>query len=60
VARAEAKKEIVWLQKIPKDLQMKQMHSTSLMIDNTSAINLAKNLKFHDRTKDINTKYHVI
>ena len=39
---------------------MKQMHSTPLMIYNTSAINFAKNPKFHDRTKHINTKYHLI
>eukprot|EP00253_Pinus_taeda_P025106 PITA_25106 len=60
VAPAEATKEIVWLRKILEDLQVKQVQSTPLMIDNTSAIKLAKNLKFHDRTKHINTKYHFI
>jgi hypothetical protein len=60
VAVAEATKEIVWLRKILEDLQEKQVHSTPLLIDNTSAIKLAKNPKFHDRTKHINTKYHLI
>eukprot|EP00253_Pinus_taeda_P007349 PITA_07349 len=60
VAAAEATKEIVWLRKILEDLKAKQVQSTPLMIDNTSAINLAKNPKFHDRTKHINTKYHLI
>eukprot|EP00253_Pinus_taeda_P024851 PITA_24851 len=60
VASAEATKEIVWLKKILEDLLVKQVQSTPLMIDNISAINLAKNLKFHDRTKHINTKYHLI
>eukprot|EP00253_Pinus_taeda_P022750 PITA_22750 len=60
VAVAEATKEIVWLRKIIEDLQVKQVQSTPLMIDNTSAIKLAKNPKFHDRTKHINTKYHLI
>eukprot|EP00253_Pinus_taeda_P007074 PITA_07074 len=60
VAAAEATKEIVWLRKIIEDLQVKQVQSTPLMIDNTSAIKLAKNPKFHDRTKQINTKYHLI
>eukprot|EP00253_Pinus_taeda_P002087 PITA_02087 len=60
VAAAEATKEIVWLRKILEDLQVKQVHSTPLMIDNTSAIKLAKNPKFHDLTKHINTKYHLI
>ena len=48
VATAEAMKEIVWLGKILEDLQVKQVQSTPLMIDNTSAIKLAKNPKFHD------------
>eukprot|EP00253_Pinus_taeda_P012506 PITA_12506 len=57
---AEATKEIVWLRKLLEDLPVKQVQSTPLMIDNTSAIKLAKNPKFHDRTKHINTKYHLI
>eukprot|EP00253_Pinus_taeda_P007655 PITA_07655 len=60
VAAVEATKEIVWLRKILEDLQVKQVQSTPLMIDNTSAIKLAKNPKFHDCTKHINTKYHLI
>eukprot|EP00253_Pinus_taeda_P036432 PITA_36432 len=60
VAATEATKEIVWLRKILEDLQVKQVHSTPLMIDNISAIKLTKNPKFHDRTKHINTKYHLI
>eukprot|EP00253_Pinus_taeda_P021376 PITA_21376 len=43
VAAAEATKEILWLRKILEDLQVKQVQSTPLMIDNTSAIKLAKN-----------------
>eukprot|EP00253_Pinus_taeda_P024100 PITA_24100 len=60
VAVAEATKEIVWLRKILEDLQVKQVQSTPIMIDNTSTIKLDKNPKFHDRTKHINTKYHLI
>eukprot|EP00253_Pinus_taeda_P028593 PITA_28593 len=60
MAVAEATKEIVWLRKILEYFQVEQVQSTPLMIDNTSAINLAKNPKFHDRTKHINTKYHLI
>ena len=36
------------------------MTSTPLFVHNSSAIQLAKNPKFHDRTKHINTKYHLI
>eukprot|EP00253_Pinus_taeda_P011707 PITA_11707 len=60
VAEAEATKEIVWLRKILEDFQVKQVQSTPLMIDNTSAIKLEKNPNFHDHTKHINTKYHLI
>eukprot|EP00253_Pinus_taeda_P019082 PITA_19082 len=60
VAAAGATKEIVWLRKILEELQVKQVQSTPLMIDNTFATKLAKNPKFHDRTKHINTKYHLI
>lgn len=48
VATTEATKEFVWLRKILEDLQVKQVQSTPLMIDNTYAIKLAKNPKFHD------------
>eukprot|EP00253_Pinus_taeda_P017663 PITA_17663 len=60
VAAAEATKEIVWLRKIHEDLQVKQVQSTPLMIQNTFAIKFSKNPKFHDRTNHINTKYHLI
>jgi transposase InsO family protein len=60
VATTQATKEIVWLRKILEDLQEKQLTSTPLLVDNTSTIQLAKNPIFHDRTKHINTKYHLI
>eukprot|EP00253_Pinus_taeda_P035260 PITA_35260 len=60
VAAAEATKEIVWLREILEDLQVKQVQLTPLMIDNTLAIKLAKNPKFHDQMKHVNTKYHLI
>ena len=59
MAAAEATKEIVWIRKILEDLQEKQDNSTPLLIDNNSAVKMAKNPKFHDRTKHINTKYHL-
>ena len=60
MAAGEAMKEIVWLRKILEDLQEKQENSTPLLLDNTFAIKLAMNPRFHDRTKHINTKYHLI
>jgi len=34
--------------------------SNFILIDNISTIQLAKNPKFHDQIKHINTKYHLI
>jgi hypothetical protein len=36
------------------------VNSTHVLVNNTFAIKLAKNLKFHDQTKHINTKYHLM
>jgi hypothetical protein len=60
VAVADLTKEILWVRKILEDLQEKQVNATPVLIDNASAIKLAKNPRFHDRTKHINTKYHLI
>jgi len=60
VATKEVIKEIVWHKKILEDLQEKQVDATPLLIDNTFAIKLARNPRFHDRTKHINIKYHPI
>ncbi|XP_059073237.1 secreted RxLR effector protein 161-like [Cryptomeria japonica] len=60
VVAAQATKEIVWLRKILDDLQEKQTTSMPLLVDNNYAIQLAKNPRFHDHTKHINTKYHLI
>jgi hypothetical protein len=48
VVVAEATKEIVWLGKILEDLQEKHVNATTLLIDNNSAIKLAKNSRCHD------------
>jgi len=60
VATPEETKEIMWLEKTLEDLQEKQVNSTPLLINNTSTIKLAKNLKLHDQTKHINIKCHLI
>lgn len=60
VATAQAMKEIIWLHEILEDLQEKQKDSTTLFVDNSFAIQLAKNPKFHDQSKHINMKCHLI
>ena len=36
------------------------MNATPLLLDDTFAVKLAKNPRFHDQTNQINTKYHLI
>ncbi|GJU04482.1 retrovirus-related pol polyprotein from transposon TNT 1-94 [Tanacetum coccineum] len=43
-----------------KELHMEQEDATEIYVDNKSAIDLAKNTVYHDRSKHINTRYHFI
>ncbi|GJX75101.1 myosin-9-like protein isoform X1 [Tanacetum coccineum] len=43
-----------------KELHMKQEDATEIYVDNKSAIDLAKNPVYHDRSKNNNTRYHFI
>eukprot|EP00253_Pinus_taeda_P030552 PITA_30552 len=60
VATTQDIRENIWLHKILKDLQEKKKSSSLILIDSRFTIQLAKNPKFHDRSKHINTKYHFI
>ena len=59
VAVAEAVKEKMWLENLLTELGHKQTDSV-LWCDSQSAIYLAKNPKFHSRSKHIRLKYHFI
>ncbi|XP_072052139.1 uncharacterized mitochondrial protein AtMg00810-like [Arachis hypogaea] len=50
----------IWLKILLKKLHFEQVESTKIMMKNKSAIALAKNPVFHDRSKHIETKYHFI
>lgn len=50
----------IWLRSLFKELNFAQEDPTEIYIDNKSAIALAKNPVFHDRSKHIDTKYHFI
>ncbi|XP_057844560.2 secreted RxLR effector protein 161-like [Cryptomeria japonica] len=60
MATFEATREILWFRRILEDLQTPQISSIPLFIDNQFAIKMAKNSVFHDHTKHINTKFHLI
>ena len=50
----------IWLRNLLKELSMSQINPTEICVDNKSAIALAKNPVFHDRSKHIDTRYHFI
>ena len=59
VAAMEACKEEIWLGRLVADLGIK-IEMPELHCDSQSAIQLAKNLVFHAKTKHIDMKYHFI
>ena len=59
VAVTEASKEMIWLQRLLKELG-KERENSVLHCDSQSAIYLAKNPIFHSRTKHIQARYHFI
>jgi hypothetical protein len=60
VAATTAACQGVWLQRLMEDLLKKRCGTTTILIDNQSAIQLCKNPVFHDRTKHIDVRYHYI
>ena len=52
--------QAIWLRSLMKELQHQQEAPTEILIDNKSAIALAKNPVAHGRSKHIETRYHFI
>jgi hypothetical protein len=60
VAQTHAAKELLWLRTIIGELNLPFETPTTLHCDNQGAIALAKDNKFHARTKHIDIRYHFI
>ena len=60
IAGAHAAKEAIWLRQLLSNLGYGTHLPTLLRIDNQSAITIAKNPEFHDRTKHIDVRYHYL
>ena len=60
VAGSEAAKEAVWFRLILSELGMLKEGPTEILIDNQSAIALAKNPVFHGRMKHVEVQHHFI
>ncbi|GMP85483.1 hypothetical protein CsSME_00038617 [Camellia sinensis var. sinensis] len=59
-AMAHATVEIVWLRCLLSDLGVSQSSPTSLYCDNRSAVQIAHNTVFHERTKHIEIDCHFV
>ncbi|KAL5731634.1 hypothetical protein ACHQM5_004343 [Ranunculus cassubicifolius] len=60
VAAASAASQATWLRRILKDMGERQIGATKLLCDNKSAIAMAKNPVFHNRTRHIAIKHHFL
>jgi len=60
IAGAHAAKEAIWLGRLFTGLQQPSSFPIPLLINNQSAIAIAKNPEFHDRTKHIDIRYHFL
>jgi hypothetical protein len=60
VAMTTAATQALWLSRLLAELLGRRVEVVELRTDNKSALALAKNPVFHDRSKHIRTKYHFI
>jgi hypothetical protein len=60
VAATTAANQGIWLARLLGELQGRKAETVELKVDNKSAIALAKNPVFHERSKHIDIRYHFI
>jgi hypothetical protein len=60
VSASEATTQAIWLRFVLDDFREMQTEATPLFCNNMSAILMAKNPVFHQRTRHINRRYHFI
>jgi len=58
VALAAGAKEGIWIRQFLKELGIQQNYPTDIFVDNISAIKLAQNPEFHQRSKHIDVRLH--
>ena len=60
MATTQSAKEAMWLRQLMADVGCVQEKATTIMSDNQGSISLAKNPKYHSKTKHIDIQYHFI
>ena len=52
--------QVIWMRQTLEDIQVKYDEPTPILCDNTSAINISKNLVMHSKTKHIPIRFHFL
>ncbi|GAB2282271.1 hypothetical protein Dimus_039531 [Dionaea muscipula] len=60
VAAASCVSHCLWLRQLMRELEMEQLQPTVVRVDNQSAIAIAKNPVYHDRSKHIDVRFHFL
>jgi hypothetical protein len=60
IAASTASTQALWLARLLGDLLERDTAAVELRVDSQSALALAKNLVFHERSKHIRVRYHFI
>lgn len=60
MAASDTAKEVVWLERLLKDLVSVSVSKPALLVDNQSAIKLIKNPEQHQRSKHIDVRFHFV
>ncbi|RDY06797.1 Copia protein, partial [Mucuna pruriens] len=60
IATSEIACQVVWLEALVKDLQVENLRKIKLLVDNKSAIDLARHPTSHERSKHIETRFYFL
>jgi hypothetical protein len=60
IAAATCRTQVLWMKKTLQDIKVEYDKAISNIYDNTSAINISKNLVMHSKMKHIPIKYHFL
>jgi len=60
IGASDAAKEAIWISSLFTRLLGLDAYPQEIFVDNQGAIQLAKNPKFHERTKHIGVRYHFV
>ena len=60
IAAAACCTQVIWMKQTLEDIQVKYDEPIPILCDNTSVINISKNLVMHSKTKHVPIKFHFL